>query len=209
MSDHYILKQENSVMGEMSPPSLQMPIKNEPQDLGELKDSDFDNENYKEETNYSQNQIDQKNEPFENEIENGEMELEEDKPLKRKKKKKNLTRYLPHVDGAPKPSDSLLDSYYDFELSVEFLSQLFQYVNELCEFINEGDQNVSRSSIVIQHLNDSVKPYRANLPDPKDNVVKDNEDPEDFKEDFKEHFKEDEDFKYEMDLPDYFENQGN
>ena len=44
----------------------------------------------------------------------------------------------------PEPSADLVDNYYDLDLSVEFLSQLFEYVNELCEHINNGDSNVNR-----------------------------------------------------------------
>lgn len=171
MSDHFGMKEE---------------IKKEPSDNGEFKDHDFDNESFKDKINHSQNYIDDK---FSFEADNGNMDMKEDKPHKRKKSKK---KSLPLTDGMPTPSDDLLENYYDFELSVEFLSQLFQYVNELCEYINDGDQNVSRSSIVIQNLNDSVKPYRVNLPDPKE-VVKETEDQEDFKENFK----------YEMEMPDY------
>merc|ERR1719483_407972 len=93
----------------------------------------------------------------------------------------------------PEPPAGLLENYYDLDLSVEFLSQLFEYVNELCEYINNGDRNVNRSSVVIQNLNDAVSCYQDHLPliDPTQDI-KDTEDQEDFK--------------YEMDLPDYLEN---
>ena len=65
----------------------------------------------------------------------------------------------------------LVENYYDLDLSVEFLSQLFKYVDELCEYINNGDQNGNRSSVVIQNLNYAVSCYRVNLPNP-DEVIK-------------------------------------
>ena len=64
----------------------------------------------------------------------------------------------------PEPPTGLLENYYDLDLSVEFLSQLFEYVNELCEYINDGDRNVNRSSVVIQNLNDAVRCYQDHLP---------------------------------------------
>ena len=64
----------------------------------------------------------------------------------------------------PEPPTGLLENYYDLDLSVEFLSQLFEYVNELCEYINDGDRNVNRSSVVIQNLNDAVSCYQDHLP---------------------------------------------
>ena len=78
-------------------------------------------------------------------LDNGD--IEDDKPLKRKKRKKKSMKFLPPAHwekDAPEPPDGLVDNYYDLDLSVEFLSQLFEYVNELCEHINNGDSNVNR-----------------------------------------------------------------
>ena len=140
-------------------------IKKEPQNLyegSELRDVDLDIKNLKEETAYFENQID-KDEQFSNEADHENAEIEDDRPLKRKKPKKKSMKSLPHVD-LPEPPAGLLENYYDLDLSVEFLSQLFEYVNELCEYINDGDRNVNRSSVVIQNLNDAVSCYQDHLP---------------------------------------------
>ena len=93
----------------------------------------------------------------------------------------------------PEPPTGLLENYYDLDLSVEFLSQLFTYVNELCEFINNGDQNMDRTSVVIQNLNEAVSCYQDHLPltEPT-KAVKGTPDQEDFK--------------YDMNPPDLLEN---
>merc|ERR1711997_226609 len=120
------------------------------------------------------------------------MGIEEEKPLKKKKLKKKSMKSLPNVD-LPEPSAGLLENYYDLDLSVEFLSQLFTYVNELCEFIDNGDQNIDRTSIVIQNLNEAVSCYQDHLPliDPME-VIKGTPGQEDFK--------------YEMNPPEFLEN---
>ena len=120
------------------------------------------------------------------------MENEEDKPLRKKrhKREKRKSRRVLQNLNFPEPPANLLENYHDLDLSVEFLSQVFKYVDELCEYINNGDQNLDRSSVVIQNLNYAVSCYRVNLTEPKP------EDPiqEDFQED-------QEDFKYEIDPP--------
>ena len=172
MSDQFSMKRENMEMGEM--PIRNMEIKKEPQDLNnvsELKDPDLDNiENLKEETFYPENQI-KNSEQISNEIGNGNVDIEEEKPLKKKKLKKKSMKSLPNVD-LPEPPAGLLENYYDLDLSVEFLSQLFEYVNELCEYINDGDRNVNRSSVVIQNLNNAVSCYQDHLPvlDPSQDI---------------------------------------
>merc|ERR1712008_222350 len=120
------------------------------------------------------------------------VDIEEDKPIKKKKRKKKAMKFLPAVE-VPEPPSGLVENYYDLDLSVEFLSQLFLYVNELCEFINNGDLNIDRSSVVIQHLNNAVSCYQVSSPalDPLQDI-KDTEDQEDFK--------------YEMNTPDFLEN---
>ena len=150
MSDHFSMKQENMEVEERSIHHVE--IKKEPQDLNNvrgLRDPDIDNsENLKEETSYPENQI-KKSEQISNKIDNGNEDIEEEKPLKKKKLQKNSMKSLPHVD-LPEPPAGLLDNYYDLDLSVEFLSQLFEYVNELCDFVNNGDQNVDRLEIVVE-----------------------------------------------------------
>ena len=162
-------------------------IKKEPQNLyegSELRDVDLDIKNCKEETSYLENQID-KDEQFSNEADHDNAEIEEEKPLKRKKQKKKSMKFLPLVGV-----QELAENYYDLDLSEEFLSQLFDNFNEFCEYIINGDPNINRSSVVVQNLNDAVNCYRVNLPNsPQD--IKGTQDPEDFK--------------YEMDLPSYLE----
>jgi hypothetical protein len=104
------------------------------------------------------------------------VDIKEDKPLKMKKlKNKSMKHKNPANENLvdvskkssvdlPEPPAGLIENYYDLDLSVEFLSQLFTYVNELCEFINNGDQNINRTSVVIQNLNDAVSCYQDHLP---------------------------------------------
>ena len=127
MSDQFSMKRENMEMEEMSMHHVE--IKKEPQDLNnvsELRDPDLDNiENLKEEASYSENQI-KNSEQISNEIGNGNVDIEEEKPLKKKKPKKKSMKSLPNVD-LPEPPAGLLENYYDLDLSVEFLSQLFEW----------------------------------------------------------------------------------
>ena len=150
MSDHFSMKRENMEIEEMSMHHVE--IKKEPQDLNnvsEIRDPDLDNsENLKEETSYPENQI-KKIEQISNKTDNGNVDIEEEKPLKKKKPQKKSMKSLWHVD-LPEPPAGLLENYYDLDLSVEFLSQLFEYVNELCDFVNNGDQNVDRLEIVVE-----------------------------------------------------------
>ena len=172
MSDHFSMKQENMEVEERSIHHVE--IKKEPQDLNNvsgLRDPDIDNsENLKEETSYPENQI-EKSEQISNKTDSGNADIEEEKPLKKKKHQKNSMKSLPNVD-LPEPPADLLENYYDLDLSVEFLSQLFEYVNELCEYINDGDRNVNRSSVVIQNLNNAVSCYQDHLPvlDPSQDI---------------------------------------
>ena len=92
MSDHLRMKQENLEMEELEENSMHhIVIKQEPQvfdNVSEARDPDLDIENFKEESSYSENQID-KSEQFSNGTDNDNLEdIEEDKPLKRKKLKK-------------------------------------------------------------------------------------------------------------------------
>ena len=181
MTDHFSMKQENSEMEEMSARG-HVEIKKEPQefkDLSEPRNPDLGNDDFKEEISDPENKIDKSE----------NLDIEEDKPLRKKRHKKKSRKVL---QPFPEPPDGLVENYYDLDLSVEFLSQLFKYVNELCEYINNGDQNGNRSSVVIQNLNYAVSCYRVNLPNP-DEVIKDSAEDQ-------------ENFKYEMDLPDFLEN---
>ena len=93
MSDHLGMKQENLEMEESEENSMHhIVIKQEPQvyeNVSEIRDPDLDIENFKEEmTSYPENQID-KSEQFSNGTDNDNLaDIEEDKPLKRKKLKK-------------------------------------------------------------------------------------------------------------------------
>ena len=176
---------ENLEREEMSIPHVE--IKKEPQNLydgSELRDVDLDIKNLKEETSYLENQID-KDEQFSNEADHDNAEIEEGKPLKRKKLKKKSMKFLPLVDVP-----ELVENYYDLDLSEEFLSQLFDHFKEICEYIINGDPNINRSSVVVQNLNDAVSCYRVNLPNSSQDI-KGTQDPEDFK--------------YEMDPTSYLE----
>ena len=123
MSEQFSMKRENMEMGEM--PMRNVEIKKEPQDsnnVNELRDPYIDNsENLKEETSYPENQI-KRSEQISNETDNGNVDIKEEKILKKKKPKK---KSLPNVDS-PEPRIGLLENYYDLDLSVEFLSQLFE-----------------------------------------------------------------------------------
>ena len=147
MSDHFSMKEENMEVEEM--PTHHVEIKKEPQDsnnVSELRYPDIDNsKDLKEENSYPENQI-KRSEQISNETDNGNVDIKEEKFLKKKKPKK---KSLPNVDS-PEPRTGLLENYYDLDLSVEFLSQLFEYVNELCDFVNNGDQNVDRLEIVVE-----------------------------------------------------------
>ena len=94
MLDHLKMKQENLEMEELQENSMHhIVIKQEPQvfvNVSGIRDPELDIENFKEETTtYPENKFD-KSEQFSNGIENDNLvDIEEDKPLKRKKVKKN------------------------------------------------------------------------------------------------------------------------
>ena len=95
MSDHLSMKQENLEMEESEENSMHhIVIKQEPQVFdndSEIRDPDLDIDNFKEEmTSYPENQI-EKSEEFSNGTDNDNFaDIEEDKPLKRKKVKKKM-----------------------------------------------------------------------------------------------------------------------
>ena len=93
MSDHLRMKQENLEMEELEENSMRhIVIKQEPQvfvNVSEIQDPDLDIENFKKEMiAYPENKFDE-SEQFSNGIDNDNLaDIEEDKPLKRKKMKK-------------------------------------------------------------------------------------------------------------------------
>ena len=160
-------------------------IKVEAQDLKEVIEpqihDSIEKENFKEE--FADPEI--QNEKVEsNEINNQNPEnCNEDKPLQKKKvkkQKKKSKKVLQPFDLLEPPSH-LLDSYYDLDLSEEFLSQVLKYVDDLCNFINNGDQNLERSMEVNENLNYAVSCYRAKLSQNKQSVDKEAQNQEDFK----------------------------
>jgi len=86
------------------------------------------------------------------------IETDEDKPIKlkrsRKKHKKDFTIDL------PPHSSNLNDDYSDLDLSEEFLAKIIQHADELCQIINSGDPNLSRTTEVNLNLNSAVSWYR-------------------------------------------------
>ena len=164
MLDHLKMKQENLEMEELQENSMHhIVIKQEPQvfvNVSEIRDPELDIENFKEEIiSYPENKID-KCEQFSNGTDNDNLvDIEEEKPLKRKKLKKKAgndnvegikedkplkvkklkKRSMKHENSAnenlgdvssvdlPEPPAGLTESYYDLDLSVEFLSQLYQH----------------------------------------------------------------------------------
>ena len=157
-------------------------IKVEAQDLTEVIEpqihDNIDKENFKEE--FADPEI--QNDKVESEINNQNPENNEDKPLKKKvkKQKKKSKKVLQPFDLLEPPSH-LLDSYYDLDLSEEFLSQVLKYVDDLCNFINNGDQNLERSMEVNENLNYAVSCYRAKLSQNKQSIDKESQNQEDFK----------------------------
>ena len=96
------------------------------------------------------------------ESKNQNTENNEDKPLQKKKvkkQKKKSKKVLQPFDLLEPPSH-LLDSYYDLDLSEEFLSQVLKYVDDLCNFINNGDSNLERTMEINQNISTAVGFYR-------------------------------------------------
>ena len=184
----------NSIMNSEKPEEemsihASVQIKEEAQELKEVIEpseihENLDKENFKEE--FADIEIpNEKVQEFENQTINQAVENIEDRPLKvKKRKKKSKQKVLQPLD-LPEPPSHLLDSYYDLDLSEEFLSQVLKYVDDLCNFINNGDQNLERSMEVNQGLNSAVNCYRTKLTENKQNL----EDPlinqENFTDDFK------------------------
>lgn len=79
------------------------------------------------------------------------------RPYKKKAKKLEDPYYLP-----PLPSH-LFDSYYDLDVSQEFLTTILRYVDDLCNLINNGDPNLARSMEVSENLSKAVTCYRNEL----------------------------------------------
>ena len=49
---------------------------------------------------------------------------------------------------------------YNLDLSEEFLSQVLKYVDDLCNFINNGDSNLERTMEINQNISTAVGFYR-------------------------------------------------
>ena len=86
---YFRMKRENLEMEEMSMRHVE--IKKEPQDfkdVSQVKDPGLDNGSFKEETSYLENP-NNKSELFSNETVNDNVDFEDNKPLKKKKQKRN------------------------------------------------------------------------------------------------------------------------
>ena len=56
-----------------------------------------------------------------------------------------------------------MEQYHDLDLSEEFLSQVLKYVDDLCNFINNGDSNLERTMEINQNISTAVGLYRNKL----------------------------------------------
>jgi hypothetical protein len=63
----------------------------------------------------------------------------------------------------PLPPAHLMEQYHDLDLSEEFLSQVLKYVDDLCNFINNGDSNLERTMEINQNISTAVGFYRNKL----------------------------------------------
>merc|ERR1712228_448306 len=81
-------------------------------------------------------------------------------PYKKKPEKESPSEnpyYLP-----PLPSH-LFDSYYDLDVSEEFLTTVLRYVDDVCNLISNGDPNLARSTEVSENMSKAVTCYRDEL----------------------------------------------
>ena len=53
-----------------------------------------------------------------------------------------------------------MEQYQDLDLSEDFLSQVLKYVDDLCNFINNGDSNLERTMEINQNISTAVGFYR-------------------------------------------------
>ena len=90
----------------------------------------------------------------------------------KKTRKKSKKVQQPLLD-LPIPPSHLLDQYHDLDLSEEFLAQVLKYVDDLCNFINNGDSNLERTMEINQNISNAVGFYRTKLHsiDTKQNMV--------------------------------------
>ena len=113
-------------------------------------------------------------------------DIREDIPLGRPKRTPK-----PRKLEIPEPPTHLLESYYNMELTEESINHILKYIDELCIYVNNVDQDMERSTEVNNNLNNAVNVYRAKLTEMK-------QQPEESHDQ--------EDFKYEFDPPDFLEN---
>ena len=117
---------------------------------------------------------------------NAKIESKEDIPLGRPKR-----TIKPRKLEIPEPPSNLLESYYNMELTEESINHILKYIDELCIYVNNVDQDMERSTEVNNNLNNAVNCYRAKLTEMKQKP---------------EELDEPDDFKYEFDPPDFLEN---
>ena len=55
----------------------------------------------------------------------------------------------------------MLESYYNLELTEESINHILKYIDELCVYINNVDQDMDRSTEVNNNLNSAVNCYRS------------------------------------------------
>ena len=63
----------------------------------------------------------------------------------------------------PEPPSHLMESYYNLELAEESINHILKYIDELCIYINNVDQDMERSTEVNNGLNQAVNCYRIKL----------------------------------------------
>ena len=130
MTDHFSMKQENSEIEELSE------IKKEPQEFKDLSDprnpENLVNEDFKEEISDPENKVDK----------NENLDIEEDKPLRKKRHKKKSRKVL--QSAFPEPPDGLGAKYLDFFSSRSLkmrgkcisFAQFVYFLREVCLLFN-------------------------------------------------------------------------
>ena len=68
-----------------------------------------------------------------------------------------------YILDLPLPPAHIMEQYHDLDLSEEFLSQVLKYVDDLCNFINNGDSNLERTMEINQNISTAVGIYRNKL----------------------------------------------
>ena len=99
---------------------------------------------------------------------------------------------ISHEDQKDFEQSHLLDavtSNLNLDITEEFIISILKQVDELCDNIKNGDPDLERTLEVNQNLNEAVSCYRVKL----------------LYKRIKSDTQEEEDFKYEIDPPDFFE----